>query len=213
MKPTDPELTSRFLGTTTPTRNEILDYRGYSIEELKGILDYDGEKGTFTSKKTNKELVDRGYCHRIGDKVTKFSLARVAMMFILDDYLDDKDRVAYRDGDVYNLKADNLYLVPYSEVYKKNSLKNEYLETEHEHIYVGTANRLFVVRRGPNQAVYRTYDKDVAVAVRDRWLLSGKTLHEWDSFTPKWYRNYIESEEKEDFSTEIENYFEENVSF
>lgn len=187
-----------------------MDYKGYTIDQLKEILDYDGETGIFKSKATGKELVDRGYCHRVGKKITQIQLARVAMMFITGDYLNDKDRVAYHDGDVYNMKAANLYLIPRAEVYKKpNALKNEYLETEHEHIYVGTMNGLFVVRRGPDQAIYRTYCKDEAVAVRDKWLESNKSLHEWDSFTPKWYTNYLENAKDYDFEEVFEEYLQE----
>lgn len=173
-----------------------MSYKGYTIEEIKSLLDYDPETGVFKSKKTGKELVGRDFSTRKeGTKeIIKFWLARVAVMFVNDDYIDDKDRVTYKDGDIYNLKADNLVVVPYEKVYqnKSNNPTNYYLETEHEHVFVGSLNKMFVVRRGVDQAIYRTYNKEEAVAVRDRWLESGKTLHEWDKSTPKWFRNYME---------------------
>lgn len=172
-----------------------MTYKGYTIEEIKSILDYDPDTGIFKSKVSGKELVGRDFSYRESKSkvVTKFWLARLAVMFINDDYLDDKDRVTYKDGDIYNLKGDNLVVVPYQEIYqnKPNNPTNYYLETEYEHIFVGTLNKLFVVRRNSDQGIYRTYSKEEAVAVRDRWLESGKTLHKWDKFTPKWYRDYV----------------------
>jgi hypothetical protein len=179
-----------------------MTYKGYTIEQIRDVLDYDPENGQFKSKISNKVCVNREFSLRHSEtkKVTTLSLARLAIMFTTDDYLNDKDRVIYKDGDIYNLSISNLVVVPYEEVYQNrtNSGKNEYLETEYPHIYVGSMNKLFVVRRGSDQGIYRTYDKDEAVAVMNRWLESGKTLHEWDSFTPKWYRNWVNGEKSEE---------------
>lgn len=178
-----------------------MTYQGYTIEQLREMLDYNKDTGIFVSKKTNKELVDRKFCYRnpVTKKVVSLYLPRIAIMFTTDDYLDDKDRVTFKDGDIYNFKLDNLVVVPYKEVYqnKTNSGKNEYLETEYPHIYVGTMNRLFVVRRGSDQGIYRTYDKEDAVAVMNRWLESGKIVHEWDDFTPKWYKKWVNEQKSE----------------
>lgn len=173
-----------------------MTYKGYTIEQLKSIVEYDPDTGIFKSKKTGKELVNRDFTHR--DEETKvvscLRLSRVAIMFMTDDYIDDKDRVSFKDGDPYNLIYSNLVVVPYETIYqnKTNNPTNVYLETEHEHVFVGSLNKMFVVRRGVDQAIYRTYNKEEAVAVRDRWLESNKTLHEWDKSTPKWFRNYME---------------------
>jgi hypothetical protein len=176
-----------------------MTYKGYTIEELKSYVDYDPLTGIFVSKVSNKELIDRAFSirHPETKKVDRLYLSRVAIMFHTDDYLDDKDRVVFKDNDPYNNKIENLSVVTYREVYqnKTNTGKNEYLETEYPHIFVGTMNRLFVVRRGSEQGIYRTYDKEEAVAVMNRWLDSGKVLHEWDSFTPKWYKDYLKNEE------------------
>lgn len=172
-----------------------MTYKGYTIEQLKSIVEYDPDTGIFKSKKTGKELVNRDFTHR--DEETKvvscLRLSRVAIMFMTDDYIDDKDRVSFKDGDPYNLIYSNLVVVPYETIYKNktNNPTNVYLETEYEHVFVGSLNKMFVVRRGVDQAIYRTYDKNEAVAVRDRWFASGKTWHEWDKFTPKWYRDYV----------------------
>jgi len=174
-----------------------MTYKNYTLDELRTILDYNKETGVFKSRISGKELIDRTYSYRDvkTKKVVNFQLARVAYMLGSNEYLGEKDRVTYKDGDVYNLKYDNLVVVPYNEVYlrKHNSLKNTYLETEEDHIFVGTMSGLFVVRRDTHQAIYRTYDKEEAIAVRDRWLESGKTLHENDDFCPKWYREAIKS--------------------
>ena len=170
-----------------------MTYKNYTLDELKTIVDYNKENGVVKSRLSGKELIDRTYSYRDvkTKKVVNFQLARVAYMLGSGEYLDDKDRITYKDGDVYNLTYSNLVVVPYNEVYlrKHNTLKNTYLETEEDHIFVGTMNGLFVVRRGPRQAIYRTHSKAEAIAVRDRWLESGKTLHENDDFCPKWYQN------------------------
>lgn len=172
-----------------------MTYKNYTLDELRTILDYNKETGVFKSRISGKELIDRTYSYRDvkTKKVVNFQLARVAYMLGSNEYLGEKDRVTYKDGDVYNLKYDNLVVVPYNEVYlrKHNSLKNTYLETEEDHIFVGTISGLFVVRRDRHQAIYRTYDKEEAIAVRDRWLESGKTLHENDDFCPEWYKNLV----------------------
>lgn len=180
-----------------------MDYKGYTIEQIQSLLDYDPETGIFTSKISGKELVGRDFSFRPskGSKeIVKFWLARVAYMLTIDDYVDDKDRVIYKDGDMYNLKASNLSLVKYCEVYqnKTNNPTNTYLETEYEHIYVGSLNKLFVVRREVDQSIYRTYDKQEAVVVRDRWLESGKTLVEMDDFCPKWYKKMLKEQQSEE---------------
>ena len=178
-----------------------MTYKGYTIEQIKTLVDYDPCSGLFKSKVSGKELIGRDFSYRErgSSVVTKFQLARLAIMFIKDDYLDDNDRVTYKDGDIYNLKGDNLVVVPFKEVYqnKSNNPTNTYLETEYEHVYVGTLNKLFVVRRGPDQAIYRTYSKEEAVAVRDRWIESGKTLHELDDFYPKCYKKMIKEQQTE----------------
>lgn len=172
-----------------------MTYKNYTLDELKTILDYNKENGVFKSRVSGKELIDRTYSYRDvkTKKVVNFQLARVAYMLGSDEYLDENDRITYKDGDVYNLTYSNLVVVPYNEVYlrKHNSLKNTYLETEEDHIFVGTMNGVYVVRRDKHQAVYKTYSKAEAIAVRDRWLESGKTLHEIDDSYPKWYREAV----------------------
>ena len=178
-----------------------MTYKGYTIEEIKTLVDYDPVTGVFKSKVSGKELIDRAFSvrHPVTKKVDRLYLSRVAVMFDRDDYLNDEDRVTFKDGDPYNNKLDNLVVVPFKEVYqnRSNNPTNTYLETEYEHVYVGTLNRLFVVRRSSNQAIYRTYSKEEAVAVRDRWLESGKTLHELDNFCPKWYKKMIKEQQNE----------------
>lgn len=185
------------------------NYKGYTIKELMTVLDYDKENGIFKSMISGKEIVGYGVAkaampHRtfsFRDVTTKevvnLQLARVAYMIGSGTYLEDKERVIYKDGDVYNLKYDNLVVVPYKEMYKKsNNNKNEYLETDEEHIWVGTMNGMFVVRRGSRQSIYRTYNKQDAIRVRDEWLESGKKLNEFDKFLPYWYRKMIKEQEK-----------------
>lgn len=178
-----------------------MTYKGYTIEQIKSFIDYDPDSGIFKSKKTGKELVGKDFSYRENGSsvVTKFQLARLAVMFNSGCYLSDEDRVTFKDKDPYNYKRDNLVVVHCREVYanRSNDPVNRYLETEHEHVFVGTMNKLFVVRRGPKQAIYRTYDKDEAVAVRNRWLQSGKILHELDAFCPKWYKKMINQVENE----------------
>jgi hypothetical protein len=174
-----------------------MTYKGYTVDQIKDVLEYNQEEGTFKSKISGKTLVGREFSYRDGKDVVKLQLSRVAYILSTNSYLKDEDRVLHKDNDPYNYKSDNLFVVPYQQVYdnKPNHDRNVYLETEYEHVYVGTMNRLFVVRRGLKQGVYRTYSKEEAVAVRDRWLESSKTLHEWDNFTPKWYKRMLENDE------------------
>lgn len=165
-----------------------MNYLGYTLDDLHSILHYDPDKGEFTSKRTGKTVTDIkfSYRHPKTRKVASFHLHRVAVMMMKDDYLKDDDKVVCKDGDRYNLKYSNLVVVDHQGSYPKQNLdKNYYLETDEDHIFVGTLNKLFVVRRNPDQAIYRTYSKQKAVEVRDRWLESGKVLHEWDETMPK----------------------------
>lgn len=178
-------------------RQGNMTYKGYSLAKIKDILSYNKESGEFTSKISGKKMVDRYFSHRDEKtkKVTQFSLARLAVWMVEGNLPDEQDRVVYKDKDVFNLKYDNLVVVPYREVYvKPNDPKNAYLETEEPHIYVGSLNKLFVVRRGKNQSIYRTYDKDEAIAIRDGWLQSNKKLCVMDDFAPKWYKKYLEEQ-------------------
>lgn len=192
-----------------------MTYKGYTIEEIKTLLDYDPDTGVFKSKKSGKELVDRAFAvrHPVTKKVDRLYLSRVAIMLSTDEYLDEEDRVTFKDGDPYNYKLDNLVVVPFKEVYqnKSNNPTNVYLETEYEHVFVGSLSKMFVVRRGNDQAVYRTYSKEEAVAVRDRWLESNKTLHEWDKSTPKWFRSYMENPITDEEIKHFDNKLEEIV--
>ena len=175
-----------------------MTYKNYTIKELMTILDYDKETGIFKSMVSGKELVDRTFSYRdvVTKKVINFQLARVAYMIGSGNYLEGSQRIIYKDGDVYNLKYENLSVVAYNEMYKKpNSIKNEYLETDEDHIWVGSINRMFVVRRGPTQSIYKTYNKQEAIGVRDRWLASGKTINEFDRFIPKWCREILDVKE------------------
>jgi hypothetical protein len=167
-------------------------YVGYTLDQIKNIFYYDPDTGKFTSKVSGKEIVDKSFTYRNPKtgKVVCFNLSRVAMMLMTDDYLHPSDKVLCKDGDRYNLAYSNLSVVDHKGTYpKRNTDKNCYLETDEEHIFYGTLSRLFVVRRGPEQAVYRTYSKQKAVEVRDRWLESGMILHEWDDTMPVMFRN------------------------
>lgn len=179
-----------------------MDYKGYTIDQIKSLLEYDADTGVFKSKISGKELIDRAFSvrHPVTHKVDRLYLSRVAIMFDRDDYIKDEDRVTFKDGDPYNNKIANLVVVPYKEVYqnKANNPSNYYLETEHEHIYVGSLNKLFVVRRGSEQSIYRTYDKNEAVQVRDRWIESNKTLNELDDFVPKWYKEKLKEQQSKE---------------
>ena len=169
-----------------------MSYLGYTIEEIDKLLSYDKDTGRFISKTSNKEIVDRYYSYRNPrtKKVVCFNLTRVAILLTTKEPLKDEDKVICIDGDKYNLKYDNLSVVRHKDIFPpRNSEKNEYIETDEDYIFYGTMNRLFVVRRGPTQSVYRTYSKEKAIEVRDRWLQSNKELNEWDETMPLMFRS------------------------
>lgn len=169
-----------------------MSYMGYTLDQIKTFVDYNPDTGKFTSKVSGKELVDIRFSFRDRrtNKVVGFSLPRLAIMLIEGRYLDDEDKVVSKDGDRYNLIYSNLVVVDAAGTQPKwNSEKNSYLETDEDHIFYGTKTRVFVVRRGPEQSIYRTYSKEKAVEVRDRWLESGMTLNEWDETMPTIFRN------------------------
>ena len=168
-----------------------MTYLGYTVEAIESLLLYDPDTGKFTSRISGYDVVGRhfSYRNRKTGKVVTFNLATVAVMLVERRCLDSTDRVVCKDGDRYNLAYGNLVVVDHMGAHpKKNFEKNTYLETEEDYIFYGTMNRLFVVRRGPEQSIYRTYSKKKAIEVRDRWLDSGKVLNEWDETMPVFLR-------------------------
>lgn len=173
-------------------KEELTSYLGYTLDQIRNLVHYDPDTGIFTSKISGKDLIDLrfSYRDRRTNKITGFNLPRLAVMLVEDRYLSDTDKVVCKDKDRYNLRYSNLCVVDQrgtQPIY--NNEKNCYLETEEDYIFYGTKSRLFVVRRGPEQSVYRTYSKEKAVEVRDRWLESGKVLNEWDETMPLLFRN------------------------
>ena len=158
---------------------------GMTREQIDDLMIYDRSRGMILDRHTGKRVTLRDssglvFKKRIGDKVRTIRLGKLCYFLIHDTELTETDRVVYVDGDMTNLKPDNLELQRYSE-------RESVVEVD-RFIFFNPNNSLFVVRRGKKQAVYRTYDMNEAILIRNEWE-SDKTIHRWDRFMGK----YVES--------------------
>jgi hypothetical protein len=92
--------------------------------------------------------------------------------------------VKFKDTNHYNLAYDNLVVVPAGEANKPTD-SSKFVETATKGVFYNQETRVFVVRRGAKQAIYRTLDYKVAVAIRKEWELN-KSVHRWDNSLPSW---------------------------
>lgn len=156
-------------------------YQGFTLSDLKSMLDYDPSNGRFTSKKTGLPLVNNVYKVRNpqGSPVSVM-LARVAVWFVEGIIVDPDSVVKPIDGDIYNLAYDNLVVVAKQDSNKPIHSFNA-KETATKGVFYLDKYEYFVVRRGPTQAVYRTHSYKEAVAVRKEWE-ANPSIHRWDKF-------------------------------
>ena len=165
--------------------NEQESYLGFTIEDIKSSFDYDPDSGRFTNKRTGSLIYDFKINIRNpeGRSVT-LMLPRVAVWLVDGKLVAEGYVVKFKDTNHYNLTYDNLVVVPAGEANKPTD-NSKFVETATQGIFYNQETRVFVVRRGPKQAIYRTFDYKVAVAVRKEWELN-KSVHRWDNSLPNW---------------------------
>lgn len=170
----------------------IDNYKGLTREALKRRFIYDPLEGTFYNKKSGKPIDSTMGGRlvlpiRVGDKTLSLSPARVAVAIVDNKFLCSDQRIKFLDGDNLNFVYSNLSIISTKDATKDivhTSVNYKAVDTEVDGVVLLKPMNYFVVRRGPTQAVYRTYSFEEAVAVRKEWE-KDKTLHRWDSTIPK----------------------------
>lgn len=165
-------------------------YQGFTYKELNDKFSYDPVEGRFYSKKTGKLLdsTKGGKMYlgiRIADKIISLQPAKVAMILVDQYFPKDDERVVFKDNDNLNFAYTNLKIIKKrdSALFAKNSIKHTAYATAVDGVFKIEPTGYFVVRRGSDQAVYRSYDFEEAVAIRKEWELDN-TIHRWDKTMP-----------------------------
>ena len=181
-------------------KDDVVTYQGMSQDDLKKKYIYNPLTGEFFNKQSGQLITStiRGrpvIAIRYGDRVSTLSMAKVALM-IMDNRSVSKDEyIKFIDKDCSNLKYSNLSVMSKKTINLTQDHTNFSSEpTGHKRVFVvkGTLNsdpskvvsKYFVVRRGPEQAVYRTKDYDHAVDIAEEWL-KDNSIHRWDDTYPK----------------------------
>jgi hypothetical protein len=172
----------------------IEKYQGFTYKELDDKFTYDPVEGKFYSKKTGKLLdsTKGGKMYlgiRIADEVIPLQPAKVAMILVAQYFPKDDERVVFKDNDNLNFAYDNLKIIKKrdSTLFAKNVVRPKAHNTPVDGVVKIMPMGYFVARRGPNQAVYRSYDFEEVVRVRKEWEIDN-TIHRWDSTMPKCFQ-------------------------
>ncbi len=160
-------------------------YHGFTIEDIKASFDYNPVCGKFINKRTGNLVYDFKINIRNPDgKTVTLMLPRVAVWLVDGRLVAEGYVVKFKDTNHYNLAYDNLVVVPAGEANKPTD-SSKFVETATKGVFYNQETRVFVVRRGAKQAIYRTLDYKVAVAIRKEWELD-KSVHRWDNSLPDW---------------------------
>ena len=160
-------------------------YQGFTIEDIRSSFDYEPICGKFINKKTGNLIYDfKINIRNPTGKTVTLMLPRVAVWLVDGKLVPEGYVVKFKDTNHYNLSYDNLVVVPIGE-HNKTSDKGKFVETATQGVFYNQETRVFVVRRGAKQAIYRTLDYKVAVAIRKEWELN-KSVHRWDNSLPSW---------------------------
>jgi hypothetical protein len=172
----------------------IEKYQGFTYKELNDKFTYDPVEGKFYSKKTGKLLdsTKGGKMYlgiRVSDEVISLQPAKVALILVDQYFPKDDERVVFRDNDNLNFAYTNLKIIKKrdSTLFAKNSVKHTAYATAVDGVFKIEPTGYFVVRRGSDQAVYRSYDFEEVVAIRKEWELDN-TIHRWDKTMPKCFQ-------------------------
>lgn len=173
------------------SKEGTVTYQGFTKEELSKRIIYDPVKGIFLNAKTNEVMnVVKGSKHsillRVGFSVVTLSPAKVA--FFLKDGLVVKSNqvVKFKDKNRANYAYDNLLILNKDYGCKEGYVHPYTTPTQHKRINLLHPSMVYVVMRGPEQAVYRTPDYDKAVAILTEWM-EDNSIHRWDETLPDYY--------------------------
>jgi len=160
-------------------------YNGFTLGDLKLTFNYDPISGRFINKRTGNLVYDfkMNIRNPEGKSVT-LMLPRVAVWLVEGHPVADGYVVKFKDTNHYNLAYDNLVVVPAGEANKPTD-NSKFVETATRGVFHNQETGVFVVRRGAKQAIYRTLDYKIAIAVRKEWELN-KSVHRWDNSLPDW---------------------------
>lgn len=171
-------------------------YQGYTRKELINKFIYDPDQGIFYNRKTKRPMKSTKdgrlvIISRVQDKLITLSAARVALIVVDDRFLESSEVIQFLDSNPCNLKYDNLGVSDKISNLKKGRVEApNAIATEEEGIFKVMPKGFFVVRRGPKQAVYRTYSMEEAVKIRDEWL-NNPEIHRWDYSYPEKIREIL----------------------
>ena len=181
----------------------IEKYQGFTYKELNDKFSYDKVEGKFYNKKTGKLLdsTKGGKMYlgiRIADETISLQPARVALILVDKYFPKDDERVVFKDNDSLNFAYTNLKIIKKRDaaLFGKNAIRPKAYDTfqvgpnGEAILVVGVVKIMpmgyFVARRGPEQAVYRSYDFEEVVSIRKEWELDN-TIHRWDKTMPRCY--------------------------
>ena len=172
----------------------VSKYQGFTYKELNDKFLYDPVEGKFWSKKTGKLLdsTKGGKMYlgiRIADEIIPLQPAKVAMILVDQYFPKDDERVIFKDHDNLNFAYSNLKVIKKRDaaLFGKNAIRPKAYETAVDGVFKVMPMGYFVARRGPNQAVYRSYDFDEVVNIRKEWEIDN-TIHRWDATMPECFQ-------------------------
>lgn len=170
-------------------------YLGLTKEQWEDIYKYDATEGKVYSvnsgvlvgSPTSTGLIVK---KRLENKVVTVYLGKLCYFLIHGKIPDRRFFIRYKDNDIHNLKPDNLVVT--NEKQHGNEFyyagRQEVVPVDRFIVYNPNSNQ-YIVRRGTNQAIYRTFSLEEAISIRNEWE-SDNSIHKWDSFSGK-YREYL----------------------
>jgi hypothetical protein len=171
------------------TKSPVLN--GYTLKELTDTYRYDPEEGKLYSVVTGKSVgytTHRGYfvSKRTVHKVTSLRMGPLCW-FLYYKELPEQD-VKYKDGNIFNLRIDNLFVAQRGTVRDRaNNRSNTcyWIETIEDRILYSEFRNLWCVRRGKKDSVYWAKSLEEAIFVRNEYL-SGKNPQRRDFYQAKY---------------------------
>ena len=163
-------------------------YLGMTQEDYDEYFIYDKDNGILLGKKTGSRLgspTEHGLITsiRVKKKVKTVYIGKLCYFLNHNVNMSSGSKIKYLDDDYTNLRPNNLKLVGKVNI-RVQSGRFLVKETETKGVFFNPNNNHFVVRRGDEQAVYRTLSYQEAVALRLEWE-SDKSIHRWDRFSER----------------------------